>query len=110
MNTNKKVAFNQMAKAQDATKALAVNAGKAWTDKDRTYLKNHMFDMDIQALATALGRTAYSIETKLSKDPEFIELRKTAGDKPVEVKRVKKVEEKQYFVSSDIDALFGTGD
>lgn len=110
MSTNKTVKFTQMSKAQDATKAQAVNAGKAWTDKDRRYLKNHMFDMTIEALAIALGRTAYSIETKLSKDQEFIDLRKKQGDVPVEVTRRKKVEEKHYFVSSDADTLFGTGD
>jgi hypothetical protein len=109
MNTNK-VNFTKLTEAQDATKALAVNSGKAWTEKDRAYLKNHMFDMTIEAIAIALGRTAYSIETKFSKDPEFIELRKKKGDVPAVKILPKKTEEKQYFVSSDIDMLFGTGD
>lgn len=109
MNTTKKVAFNQMSKAQDATKALAVNAGKAWSTKDLTYLENHMFEDTIEAIAIALGRTAYSIETKLSKDPHFIELRKKKGDTPIE-KAKPIAPEKQYFVSADVDVLFGTGD
>lgn len=109
MNTTKKVAFNQMSKAQDATKALAVNAGKAWSEKDLTYLENHMFEDTIESIAIALGRTAYSIETKLSKDAHFINLRKKKGDVPTE-KAEAQAPVKYNFVSSDLDVLFGTGD
>lgn len=109
MNTQK-IDFGHMSKSQDATAAQAVNAGKAWTEKDDAFLENHMFDYTIDELAIALGRTAYSVSTRLTKNAHFIELRKKAGDKPVEITRPKKVEEKNYFVSSDMDVLFGTGD
>lgn len=108
MNTNK-VNFTNLSKAQDATTALAVNAGKAWTAEDLDYLERHMFDMEIKDLAVALGRTAYSVETKLSKDAHFIELRKKAGDVPV-AKEAPKSAPRQNFVSSDLDTLFGMGD
>lgn len=110
MNTNKKVNFTKMAKAQDATKAQAVNAGTAWTEKDRDFLERHMFDMTIQDLAIALGRTAYSVETKLSKDPHFIELRKKVGDVPEAKEETIKPSTRNNFVSSSLDVLFGTGD
>lgn len=109
MNTNK-VKFTELSKAQDATKALAVNAGTAWTETDRDYLRRHMFDMTIKDLAVALGRTAYSIETKLSKDQEFIDLRKKAGDVPEVKEVITPTPSRSNFVSSDIDTLFGTGD
>jgi hypothetical protein len=109
MNTNK-VNFTELSKAQDATKALASNAGTAWTEKDRDYLRRHMFDMTIKDLAVALGRTAYSIETKLSKDPEFIDLRKKAGNAPEKKEVTTPASTRSNFVSSDIDTLFGTGD
>ncbi len=109
MNTNK-VNFTNIGKAQDATKALAVNAGTAWTAKDLDFLERHMFDMEIKELATALGRTAYSINTKLSKDPHFIELRKKAGDVPEKKESTITTPSRSNFVSSDIDTLFGMGD
>lgn len=107
---NKKVSFKDIPAAQDATVAQAVNAGQKWTEADFTYLENHMFEDTIESMALALGRTAYSIETQLSKNPRFLELRQKNGDTPEMKIRLKKVEEKQYFVSTDTDVLFGTGD
>lgn len=110
MSTNQKVNFTKMTAAQDATTALAVNAGKSWTAEDVDFLERHMFDMEIKELAISLGRTAYSIETKLSKDPHFIDLRKKAGDVP-EVKELTiPAPSRNNFVSSDLDTLFGVGD
>jgi hypothetical protein len=110
MSTNQKVNFTKMTEAQDFTAALAINSGKPWTKEDLNYLERHMFDMEIQHIAIALGRTAYSIETKLSKDPHFLELRKKAGDIP-EVKELTiPAPSRNNFVSSDLDTLFGVGD
>lgn len=109
MTTNK-IDFSKMSEAQANTKATAVNTGSEWTTADRNFLKEYMFEFSIEELATTLGRTAYSVETVLSKDPEFLELRRKNGDTPEMRTRLKKVEEKQYFVSSDVDVLFGTGD
>jgi hypothetical protein len=108
--TNKKVSFAKMAEAQAETKAAATETGLVWTDDEREVLKEFMFTASIKEIALALGRTAYAVETILTKDPEFLEIRRKNGDTPEMKTRLKKVEEKQYFVSSDVDTLFGTGD
>lgn len=107
---NKKIDFSKMTEAQANTKAAAVNTGLEWSVEEHEFLKNYMFTESIENLALYLGRTAYSIETVFSKNPEFLELRRAHGDTPEMKTRLKKVEEKQYFVSTDADVLFGTGD
>lgn len=109
MNTNK-VSFAKMAEAQAATKDVAMETGLPWTNDEREIVKEFMFTASITEIALALGRTAYAVETILTKDPEFLEIRRKNGDTPELRTRLKKVEEKQYFVSSDTDVLFGTGD
>lgn len=110
MNTETKVNFTKMSKAQDATKAQAVNAGTKWTAEDLDYLERNMFTQSIEELALFLKRTAYSVETKLSKDERFIELRKKAGDVPEVREETIAPPTRNNFVSSDLDVLFGTGD
>jgi hypothetical protein len=109
MNTNK-VSFAKMQEAQANTKATATNKGTEWSADEREFLKEFMFAASIEDIAITLGRTAYAVETILTKDPEFLEIRRKNGDTPEMRTRLKKVEEKQYFVSSDTDVLFGTGD
>ena len=99
-----------MSEAQANTKAFAAAQGTVWSKEEREFVKEHMFTASIEEIAFALGRTAYAVETILTKDPEFLEIRKKNGDVPEVKVQVKKTEEKQYFVSSDIDTLFGTGD
>ncbi len=109
----KKINFADLGQVQDATFAHAVNAGTKWTKEDYAYLEEHMFEKSIKELAIALGRTAYSIETVFGKNPHFIELRKNAGSAPEQraanTKNSKPVEN-QYFISSNADDLWGTGD
>jgi hypothetical protein len=108
--TNKKVSFAKMAEAQAETKATATENGLSWTNDEREVLKEFMFTASFKEIALALGRNAYAVETILTKDPEFLELRRKNGDVPETKVQIKKTEEKQYFVSSDVDTLFGTGD
>lgn len=99
-----------MQEAQANTKGSATEAGLPWTSDEREVLKEFMFTASIEEIALALGRTAYAVETILTKDPEFLEIRRKNGDTPELRTRLAKVEEKQYFVSTDADVLFGTGD
>lgn len=99
-----------MQEAQANTKGTAYNNGAEWTEVERTFLKENMFTESIETIAFSLSRTAYAVETVLSKDPEFLEIRRKNGDTPELRTRLTKVEEKQYFVSTDADVLFGTGD
>lgn len=105
-----KIDFSKMSEAQANTEASAIVSGMTWSTADREYLKEWMYKASIEEIALALGRTAYSVETMLCKDPEFLAIRKENGDVPSTRVYEKKVEEKQYFVSSDLDVLFGAGD
>lgn len=109
MNKEQKVDFSHLTKKQAQSKDHAFNAGKQWTKEEIDFLARHMFDTSMEDLAYSLQRTVYSIETQLSKNPELIAIRKQAGDKPIE-KEARKKKEVNYFVSSNIDELFGKGD
>lgn len=113
-NKTKKIDFSELGLRQDRTLATAVNTGQVWTEADRQFLRDNMFELTIDQLAFGLGRTAFAIETILTKDAEFLNLREEAGDVPGtrnSSPKAKVNEGRDYrVISSDADVLFNFDD